>query len=492
MQHSKGKSLGVNAILNAFRSSLSILFPLITYPYVYRTLSAEGMGRYSYSSSIISYFALFASLGIATYAIREGAKVRDNPSKLQKVVNQLFSINVFATIVVLVVLIFLLLYTKIFSGCEDLIIVLSLTIVFTTLAADWINVIFEDYMIMTIRSLIVYLISLCLIFIFVRDSGDLIWYAVINVTTAAVTCALNRLYCRKYVRLHIVIKTDFILHFKPILFLFINSLAASIYVNLDVIMLGMMTDNYTVGVYSIAVKIYSVVKSLLVALYSASIPRLSSYIGHQDDEAYKKTITDVLAFITLFLLPASMGLILLSGSIIYIFGGNEYFSAISTLRLLSVALVGAIFGGVVSSCMNIPLGKEKINMEATLISSLLNVVLNFFVIPIYKQNGAAMTTVISEFFVLFYCVLKLRGLKRYLNIKPYIKCLAHSFIGCLSICVLYYTWKLLLNPNSIIIAIALMCSSLVIYGLELLILKNSYFIKLIEKLETKIKSSPNK
>ena len=71
-------SLGVNAVLNAINSALRIVFPLITYPYAFRILHRDGVGKVNYASSIINYFVLIAGLGIATYAIREGAKIRDD------------------------------------------------------------------------------------------------------------------------------------------------------------------------------------------------------------------------------------------------------------------------------------------------------------------------------------------------------------------------------------------------------------------------------
>lgn len=86
----KNKSLGVNAVLNAFKSALAILFPLITYPYAFRILHTEGIGKVNYATSIISYFILIASLGISTYAVREGAKYRDKPKVLMNSVIKYF------------------------------------------------------------------------------------------------------------------------------------------------------------------------------------------------------------------------------------------------------------------------------------------------------------------------------------------------------------------------------------------------------------------
>ena len=76
----KQRSLGVNAILNGLQSVLNLIFPLITFPYVSRILSVDGMGIYNFSNTYVGYFLLIAGLGINTYAVREGAKFRDRKS----------------------------------------------------------------------------------------------------------------------------------------------------------------------------------------------------------------------------------------------------------------------------------------------------------------------------------------------------------------------------------------------------------------------------
>ena len=88
------KSLALNAFLNSFRSVLNILFPLITFPYVSRKLNVTGIGIYNFSNSIVSYFLLIAALGIGTYAVREGAKYRDNKKKIQQFSSEVFTINI--------------------------------------------------------------------------------------------------------------------------------------------------------------------------------------------------------------------------------------------------------------------------------------------------------------------------------------------------------------------------------------------------------------
>ena len=103
-KETRKKSLSVNAFLNGFRSVLNLLFPLITFPYVSRILSVSGMGIYNFSTTYVNYFVLIAGLGIYTYAVREGAKYRDNRLIFSKFASQIFTINVISTIVAYVLL----------------------------------------------------------------------------------------------------------------------------------------------------------------------------------------------------------------------------------------------------------------------------------------------------------------------------------------------------------------------------------------------------
>ena len=101
----KKKSLGVNALLNGLRSALNLIFPLITFPYVSRVLSVDGMGIYNFSNTYVNYFVLIAGLGVATYAVREGAKYRDDKEQISEFASQIFTINMFSTLIAYILLI---------------------------------------------------------------------------------------------------------------------------------------------------------------------------------------------------------------------------------------------------------------------------------------------------------------------------------------------------------------------------------------------------
>lgn len=92
-------SMGKNAFLNGFKNVLNLLFPLLTFPYVSKILNVEGIGRYNFAQSAVSYFSLIAGLGISSYAIREGAKYRENKKEFNIFASEVLLCNVLSTII---------------------------------------------------------------------------------------------------------------------------------------------------------------------------------------------------------------------------------------------------------------------------------------------------------------------------------------------------------------------------------------------------------
>ena len=132
----KNKFIGINALLNAIKTIFSIIFPLITFPYISRVLGVENIGIYNFSSSVVSYFTLLAGLGISTYAIREGARYRNDRIKISDFCSEVFSINVISTLVSYVILLFCLFFLNKLHDYISIIVILSISISFTTLGCE--------------------------------------------------------------------------------------------------------------------------------------------------------------------------------------------------------------------------------------------------------------------------------------------------------------------------------------------------------------------
>ena len=195
----KKKSLGLNAFLNGLRSVLNLIFPLITFPYISRVLSVNGIGIYNFSNTYIGYFILIAGLGIATYAVREGAKYRDNKEQIEEFSSEVFSINILATVIAYILLLLSLVIFKNLNNYVACILIFSIQILFTTLGTEWIYTIYQDYTYITIRSIIFKILSIILLFIFVKRPSDYLIYAAITVLASVGSNFLNFVHCLEMV-----------------------------------------------------------------------------------------------------------------------------------------------------------------------------------------------------------------------------------------------------------------------------------------------------
>lgn len=476
MENRKEKGLAVNAVLNTTKTVLGIIFPLISFPYVSRVLGVEGIGVYNFSASIVSYFLLIAGLGISTYAIREATQYRDDPEKICEFVSQVFSINVMSTLISYILLVGLIAAFPQFEKYQIAIMVLSIEIVFRTFGVPWLCNIYEDFLFITIRTILIQVLSLIGTFIFVRTNKDLYLYIAIVAFANSAANLVNYLYVRKqYCKFRFTIHCGFRKHLKPILIIFSTTIAISVYVSSDTTMIGLMKDDIQVGLYSTSVKIYTIAKNVLAAILMVLIPRFSLYFSTNRRSDAEKLLSEVFNILTMLMLPLAAGMILLSKEIIILISGNAYIEAHESLKLLSVAIIFSLYSYMFVQCILIPVKKEKTVFYATVLSATVNVLLNIILIPIWSINAAAFTTIIAEAIVLFVSFYVGR---EYATIHVKIKDFLSYTVGCAVIVIICIIVK-----NHITGIMALIISvflSIVGYGGVLLLFKNSIVLKIIK------------
>ena len=477
----KTKSIKLNAVLNGFRSVLNILFPIITFPYVSRVLLVKGIGIYNFSNSIVSYFLLIAGLGINTYDIREGARLRDNRSKITQFANQVFTINIWSTgLAYLLLFICLIVFSRLHSYLSC-ILIFSLQILFTTIGTEWIYQIYEDYSYITIISIVFQIISLILLFIFVRSPQDYLKYAAITVFSTVGSNVLNFIHARQYCHIHLVWRFNWKVHLGPIIILFFASVANMIYVNSDITLLGLMKSNYLVGIYSVSSKIYQIVKTLISAILIVTVPRLAMLFGKQRMKEYKSILVKLSNVLVLLALPASTGLFMLAREVVLIISGSKYLRAVNSLQILCFAYIFSILAWILSDCVLIPAKREKCVLRSMSESAILNVVINLALIPFWNEDAAAFSTVLAEvcMFIVNYHYAK-DLVKDVFTSKTLLHTFISSIIGCIGIilvCVLCnYSFQSL-----IIRTIFSVVLSIIMYGAILILLKNEFAISMLNR-----------
>lgn len=481
----KNKSMAINALLNTLLSILNLIFPLITFPYVARVLNVEGVGKYNFANSFNSYFLMLAALGIGTYAIREGAKYRDSRVEESQFVSEIFTINIITTIFSYVILFLCMMFIPSLKPYTYIITIFSFQIIFTTIGVDWIYSIFEDYAYRTVRSIVFKIISIGLLFIFVRTSEDYINYALVTVFSNVGSNLVNYFHAKKFCDIKLTKKINLRRHLMPILIIFGYNVSIMIFVNSDITILGIMQNDYIVGIYSVSTKIYSIVKNGLAAALIVTIPRLAMLYGKGLHGKYQKLFTKIFNVLLILVLPAMVGLFVMSKNIILIISGSNYIRANSSLKILSIALIFSIFAWLFNDCVLIPAKKEKITLMAATLSAVINILLNVLLISKWSENAAAFSTVVAELIgAVFsgYFSAKITNLKEIVKVNDMVSVV----VGCV---IIYIECLVILNMFQgilcqLVFAVAL---SMVSYVVILVLLKNTYALIFMAEVIKKLK-----
>ena len=480
----KKKSLKINAVLNGFRSILNLLFPLITFPYVSRILQADGIGKYNFSNSVVSYFLLIAALGITNYAVREGAKLRDNREKFSIFASQVFTINLFSTLAAYVLLFISLVSFNNLQSYKVAILIFSLQIFFTTIGVEWIYTIYEEYAYITIRSIAFKLLSIVLLFLFVKRSGDYLNYACITVFASVGSNILNYLHSRKFCDIRLTINVDWKKHLKPIVVIFATGIATQIYVNSDITILGILKDDYSVGIYSVSSKIYNIVKTLAQALVIVTVPRLSMLLGKSKVEEFNSLLQRVTGILAMVTIPATVGLYMLAPQIITIISGEGYLRGVSSLRLLCPALLVSVFSWIFAYCVLLPAKRESKFFIAAVESAIINIVLNFILIPFMSENGAALTTSLAETLMLILIIYYSRDILSGIFLKKFWNDIGPYVLGSIMIGIICVIIKSFFEMILVQLLLSVVISAIIYFGV-LLFFKNQILVESIEKIKNK-------
>ena len=392
------KSVKANYLFNLINSASQLLFPLITFPYASRIMMADGIGQVNFFQSIMSYISLFTCLGIPMYAIREVAKVRDNPEKMTRITVEILLLHAFLTLLgYMAVAVICLTVTKVQTDIP-LFLLLSATIFFTAIGCEWFYQGIEDFKYVAIRGLLVKLLSVVLLFLFVKTKEDILWYGAYTVLGVLGGNIFNFIRLRKYLHRDVI---DFralhpLRHLKPALHVFALNVVISIYLQLNNVLLGFMKDAEAVGYFTAATKIMMITMSISSSLGAVIMPRTSNLIAEGRMDEFRILIQKSYDFVLALAMPLTVGLIFTSPSIILLLSGEGFAPAVLTSQIVASNILMVGLSGVMGIQVLYPLGKINIVILCTLIGAAVNVFFNVLLIPRYGHNGTAVAYMLAE------------------------------------------------------------------------------------------------
>ena len=466
------KSLSGNYIYALINTITKFLFPIVTFPYVTRILFAEGIGLVNFYSSVIAYIVLITSIGIPSYAVRQIARVKDNFDERSKQTTEIFLLHFILTILGYVAVIVIAITVPRIHENLWLFLLISTNIFFVTIGCEWFYQGIEDFRYITIRAIAVRVVSVVLLFVFVKDRSDILYYGAYTVFGIIGSNLLNFFRLRKYISLSRIRFRDLnpLIHFYPSIQIFGLSLIASIYLNLDIVMLGFLKDDASVGYYVGAEKLTKMLMELITALGVVLLPHLSSLVAHDNLDKFKEIVTKSVQYVTAVSIPMVIGVIFLAPLLINIFCGDSYQPSVLCLIILAPIIFFISVSYILSQAFY-PLDMMRPLYIRAIVSAVVNFALNMVLIPLYAHDGAAIATFFAEFSSMIISVyLFSKSVKISLFNLKYFRYIIASLIMLIAL----YSMSLMLHNDSIriiilpIVGLRVYLSVLKIYGDEII------------------------
>jgi len=374
----------------------------ITVIFIARHYGVDNFGLLGFVAAIVYYFMYVINFGYDTYGTGEVAKLSTQDAN--HIFNDVLSVKLFSLIPSLICL--SLLGFILLKDTNNLLffLIYATTLIPFSLDSQWFFLGIQKTEFIPIIRLIESLIYLVLVItVYYYFSETFIWVPVAILFAKMLAISYAFVSLKKI----IVIRPHFIwTKIKKIIsnsFLIgLSSVFALLYLNFDVIMLGYMKNNYDVGIYNSAIKIYLILVIPFQLIFSSFYPSLTK--GYYEESDNLRNI-----FIRYLKYQLVLGIVLMLFSfilcplVIKIFLGKQYLSSIIPLRILSINILIVSISFAFGNSL-IAWRKQKYHTISLAAGAVVNIVLNFILIPHYSYFGAAYATVASEVIV---CVLLL-------------------------------------------------------------------------------------
>lgn len=396
----------VNFLYQAAYQILVLILPIITTPYVSRVLGAEGIGLYSYSYAVVSYFISFANMGINIFGNREIASVQNDKEKRSQLFWDLLSIQL--SLSSLCFLIYCLMIEMGNWENKAVFFIQGIYIIGQALDINWFYFGLEKFKITVIRNLFVKILTTALIFFTVKSQEDLIIYLfILSIGTVAGNSAVW-MFVNQYIVLKKPCLDNVKKYIKPIIILMLPSFAVKMYTQMDKIFIEFFCGLGQVGYYENAEKVIQVSFVLITALSTVMLPRMAVLDADHEEKKYIDLWNRIFS-VTIWLTSALMfGMLSIADNFIKFYLGMKYLPCIELVMILALTIPFKGGAEIVRRGYIIPKKYDSIYISSLFIGAAVNVVINTWLIPLYGMVGAAVGTVAAEMTVFFVQIYKIR------------------------------------------------------------------------------------
>ncbi len=474
------KSVKKNYVFNVSYQLLTILAPLITTPYISRTVGAKGLGAISFTNSIVSYLIIVATIGMGVYSSRQIAYYQKSREKQTQLFSELLSIKIILLIPALILLMAIIIFAKQY---RLLFVIQAGYLLANTFTIDWLYAGNEDFVVTVTRNFVVKIISIVLIFAFVKKTSDLYLYAIILVGSNFLGTISLWIDLKKHVDCFKFSLNNMSYHLKGALSLFSVQIAGSVYLYLDKTMIGMLSSDISEnGYYEQAQKIVRLSITLITSLSTVMLPRIANAYKENNNKAIEKDMQNSLKYVFFIGLPMTLGLIACADNIVPWFLGDEFLKCRELLKVFAPVILFNSIYNILGYQYLLAIKKERLVTYIVGLGAILNVIMNILLIPQYGSLGASWASLMAELLVASIMFIIIQKKISFPQIKRYaIKC----FIGSLIMFMIVYGFSHMVSAG-ILQTILLILIGIVTYVLMMYLLKEDYILTNFKRIITKI------
>lgn len=467
-----------NYLYNLSYQLLTLIVPLVTTPYISRVLKADGIGQYSYSQAIMEYFVLFGLLGMATYGSRQIAYVRDNETEKSQA---FWDLNATRLVTMAIATIGYIMFCVYHTENRLLYILQLFTVLASLIDISWYFAGVEKFKITAIRNIFVKIVSVVLIFVFVKKRTDLNLYAFIVSISLFLGQAILWIGIKKEVTYKKIIWRNVKKYLWGSFKLWLPTIAASIYTSFDKIMLGYFTDDTQVGLYVNSQKIVKIATTVTTALATVTIPKVANSYSNGKMEEMRETVYKSLTAVSFLAFPMCAGLMAIRETLVPWFLGKGFEPVVNLLLVSSLLIITLSWSSILANQILVATKRENLYTLAIVIAAIINVGLNMILIPKFQSMGALFTSVLAEYIGM---LMMLWFSRKIISVKDFFKkIIKYMICSGIMYCIVYAIGRVL--PKTFFTTVIQIIIGGVIYLGLMLFFKDQIFKYLVNSISGK-------
>ena len=390
------QSVKKNYIYNLAYQMLAVIIPLMIQPYIARVLGAGEVGAFSYTTAITGYFALVGNLGIATYGQLRVAAFRNAREKVSQIFWELAILRfLMMAISTLLFILFICFLAR--PENKTLYAVLTVQIMASALDIAWLLQGFEEFRKIVLRNTIIKIVSVILIFLFVKKQSDLYIYALIMNGSTLVGNASIWYFTPSFVDRVPLKRLNLQRHLRSCIIYFIPTIATTFYLSLDKQMIKWFTDGTVEnGYYEFAQRIEQMAVTVVTSLSIVTMPRMANLFNLNAIDRLRNRLEQTIRFILLLSVPMCLGMMSVTDYLVPLYLGSGFERSATLLKIFSLLIVVVGLNNAVGKQVLMPVGRQKEYNMSVILGAFVNFGLNLLLIPRLYSVGAVIASVASE------------------------------------------------------------------------------------------------